>query len=160
MGNSVRKKATQSRVAVGSEAKLRMFIYKHILKTGRAPLVAEMAEGLSLSRAEANRALEHLCQNHAFVQQENGELWRAAPFSAVPSGFAAEAGKRSWWGNCIWDALGILAAIKKDGRVLASCGCCNRAMTLNVKKGRLVETEGLIHFAVPACDWYNDIVFT
>ena len=139
---------------------LRNFIYRHILRTGRMPLVANIAKGLRFSLHHTREALNRLCANHAFVQQENGELWRAAPFSAVPTGFTAEVGKRSWWGNCIWDALGILAALHKDGRVLASCACCNLDMTLHVRRGKLIETDGLIHIAVPACDWYQDIVFT
>jgi hypothetical protein len=32
-------------------------------------------------------ALEHLTQTHAFGLQEDGELWRARPFSAVPTAF-------------------------------------------------------------------------
>src|SRR5437667_11759339 len=43
----------------------------------------------------------------SFVLQENGELWRAAPFSAVPTAFPVKVGDRSYYGNCIWDALGI-----------------------------------------------------
>jgi hypothetical protein len=143
-----------------TRAGLRIFIYSHFVRTGRAPLLAEMAKGLRRTLPEIKRALPELCATHAFVQQENGELWRAAPFSAVPTGFTVEAGKRSWWGNCIWDALGILAALHKDGRILASCGCCNLDMILHVRGGKLVEREGLIHIAVPACEWYQDIVFT
>jgi len=46
-----------------------------------------MAKWLSSSVRDAKAALERLSQAHAFVLQENGELWRAAPFSAVPTAF-------------------------------------------------------------------------
>ena len=139
---------------------LRLYIYRFFIDHGRAPSVAEMAKGLSHPLKDVKAALEHLCQTHAFVLQENGELWRAAPFSAVPTAFPVKIGRRSWYGNCIWDALGIPAMLHKDGCVDASCGCCNLEMVLNVKDGRLLPQEGIGHFAVPACQWYQDIVFT
>jgi hypothetical protein len=142
------------------DTRLRLFIFDRLVRTGRAPLVAEMAQGLRLPISEINPSLDRLCATHAFIRAENGELWRAAPFSAVPTAFTAQVGKRSWWGNCIWDALGILAALHRDGSVLASCGCCNAGMTLHVKRGVIQEEAGAIHFAVPAQRWYDDIVFT
>ena len=102
----------------------------------------------------------HLSATHAFVLQENGELWRAAPFSAVPTTFPVKIGRRSWYGNCIWDALGIAAMLHQDASIDTSCGCCNYEMVLKVKKGQLSRYDGIAHFAVPARDWYKDIVFT
>ena len=83
----------------------------------------------------------------------------AEPFSAVPTGFEVNAGNRSWWGNCIWDALGIPAMLKVDARIYTACGCCNDAMALTVKNGRLLDKSGSIHFAVPARRWWEDVVF-
>jgi alkylmercury lyase-like protein len=142
------------------DVRLRRFIFDHLVRTGRAPLIAQMAKELRHPVSEVNQALDRLCATHAFIRSERGELWRAAPFSAVPTSFTAQVGKRSWWGNCIWDALGILAALHRDGSVLASCGCCNTGMTLHVRRNSIQEKEGLIHFAVPARHWYDDIVFT
>jgi hypothetical protein len=142
------------------EPRLRTLIYRHLLTKGRAPTVAEMASALSRPLRELRAWLERLAQTHAFVLQENGELWRAAPFSAVPTAFPVKVGKGSWYGNCVWDALGIPAMLHKNGRILASCGCCNFDMTLTVKKGSLEPSEGTIHIAVPARHWYDDIAFT
>lgn len=142
------------------EKRLRTLIYRHFIQKQRAPTLAEMAKMLSRPLLEIRAAVERLGQSHAIVPQEDGELWRAAPFSAIPTAFPVEIGKRSWYGNCIWDALGIPAMLHKNGRVLASCGCCNAAMTLTIKNGALEQTEGIIHIAVPARHWYEDIVFT
>jgi len=65
-----------------------------------------------------------------------------------------------YYGNCIWDALGIAAMLHKDAQIDASCGCCNLEMLLKIENGRLLGSKGLIHIAVPARDWYKDIVFT
>jgi len=94
------------------------------------------------------------------MTQESGELWRAAPFSCIPTGFPVSVGSKAWFGNCIWDALGISAALNKDARIGASCGCCNLDMPIEIRKGKLRADEGVIHIAVPARDWYRDVVFT
>lgn len=144
----------------GLDSGLRLYIYKFFIDHGRAPSVAAMAEEMSHPLTSVRAALERLSQTHAFVLQENGELWRAAPFSAVPTAFPVKIGRRSYYGNCIWDALGIPVMLKQNARVEASCGCCNFEMPLRVKDGQLLPHEGLGHFAVPACQWYEDIVFT
>jgi Alkylmercury lyase len=138
---------------------LRLFIYRYVIAKGRAPSIIEMAKRFK-SRKQVDAGLQRLCASHAFVLQENGELWRAAPFSAVPTAFPVKVGNRSYYGNCIWDALGIPAMLAQDAQIDASCGCCNFEMILNVKEGRLQGPKGLIHIAVPARDWYKDIVFT
>lgn len=140
---------------------VRSFVYRQTIRTGQVPAVAAIAKGLNKPLPEVKAALRRLSASHAFVLQEaSGELWRAAPFSQVPTTFPVRAGKRSWWGPCIWDALGILAALHVDGDVFASCGCCNEAMPLKVKDGNLRRAEGLIHIALPARRWYEDVVFT
>jgi hypothetical protein len=147
------------------DARLRKHIYRHFIREGRAPTVAEMAAAFSSTGAKTGlrkvrAALERLAQTHAFVLQETGELWRAAPFSAVPTAFPVRAGKRAWYSNCIWDALGIPAMLHQNAGIDASCGCCNHEMTLRVEAGRLLGPKGVIHIAVPARHWYKDIVFT
>jgi hypothetical protein len=127
--------------------------------------VAETAAALSSPArktkvSEVRAALERLAQTHAFVLQDTGELWRAAPFSAVPTAFPVRTGKRAWYGNCIWDALGIPAMLHQNARIDTSCGCCNHKIVLHVEEGRLLGPKGVIHFAVPARQWYQDIVFT
>ena len=140
---------------------LRRFVYRQTVRTGQVPAVVAIAKGLNKPLRQVKAALRRLSASHAFVLQEtSGELWRAAPFSAVPTPFPVRAGKRSWWGTCIWDALGILAALRVDGDIFGSCGCCNQAIPLAVSNGRLRPAKGLIHIAVPARRWYEDVVFT
>jgi hypothetical protein len=142
------------------EISLRQFIYRHFIREGRAPTVAEMTAALSSPVRKVRAALERLAQTHAFVLQVTGELWRAAPFSAVPTAFPVRSGKRAWYGNCIWDALGIPAMLHQNAQIDASCGCCNYEMVLRVEEGRLLGPKGIVHIAVPARHWYDDIVFT
>ncbi len=140
--------------------RLRRYVYQHFVWEGRAPDVREMSAALSRPIREIRAGLERLARSHAFVLQDDGELWRAAPFSAAPTPFAVRMGRSLWWGTCIWDALGIPAMLQQDARIEASCGCCNNRMVLNASGVRLSGPKGIVHFAVPARDWYADIVFT
>jgi alkylmercury lyase-like protein len=144
----------------GFDVRLRRFIYRHFIQKERAPSSSEMAAGLKSNARAIKAGLGRLSQSHAIVLQENGELWRAAPFSAVPTAFPVEVGRRSYWANCIWDALGIPAMLRHEAVINTSCGCCNLAMDVKVEKGRVAGAKGMIHFAVPARHWYQDIVFT
>ena len=140
--------------------RLRLFVYRLMIRKGKCPTVAETAEGLTSSGSKVRAALSRLSESHAFMLQENGELWRVAPFSAVPTAFPVTIGTRTWFGNCIWDALGIPAMLGKNARIGAACGCCNLGMPVEIRSGKLIGEEGIIHIAVPARDWYKDVVFT
>jgi alkylmercury lyase-like protein len=142
------------------DSRLRLFVYRHVLRRERCPTIAEMARGLKTSSAKISASLTRLSESHAFMTQENGELWRAAPLSCIPTAFPVGVGTRSWFGNCIWDALGISAMLNKDARIGAACGCCNLDMPIEIRRGRLRAGEGIIHIAVPARHWYRDVVFT
>jgi alkylmercury lyase-like protein len=140
---------------------IRRFVYDHMVEHGVAPSTAELSERLAKPAVEIKEALLRLSEGHAVMAQpESCDLWRAAPFSAVPTAFEVRAGKKRWWANCIWDGLGILAALHQDGEVLTCCPCCNQAMALTVKDGKLQAAEGAIYFQLPVRDWYKDIVFT
>jgi hypothetical protein len=139
---------------------LRQYIYRHFMERESAPTVAKMAAALPAAVRSVRAGLQRLAETHAFCVQENGELWRAAPFSAVPTTFPVQVGNRQWWGNCIWDALGIPAMLGSDATIDAACGCCNERMVLEVAGGKLRAHRGIIHIAVPARHWYDDIAFT
>ena len=131
-----------------------------MIRAGGCPSVADMGRSLKASPKLIRAALSRLSESHAFMQQVDGELWRVAPFSAIPTAFPVTVGRRSWFGNCIWDALGIPAMLGKDARIGASCGCCNLAMPIEVRGEKLRSGTGLIHIAVPAREWYKDVAFT
>jgi hypothetical protein len=116
---------------------------------------------LDLSLAEVKASLERLASAKVLVlQPESREVLMAPPFSAVPTPFAVSAADRVYFGNCIWDALGIPAMLSCDARVETSCGCCGEAMSVSVEDQSLQTSEGLVHFAIPARRWWEDIVFS
>jgi hypothetical protein len=146
---------------LGFDTQVRLWICDHLIRTGKAPSVPDVSRGIGTGGSEVQAALKRMHDGHVLVLHEaSGELLMVSPFSCVPTPFQVVAGKGSWWGNCIWDALGILAMLRQDGRVVASCGCCNDPMIVEVRNGRLAGAAGIVHFALPAKDWWKNIVFT
>jgi len=145
---------------VNFDAQARIAVYDHIVKHATIPSSQDIARALSCAVEEARAALARLAQAHTLVLQEDGEILMANPFSAVPTAFVVEVGGRSWWGNCILDALGVVVLLGPSGRVLTSCGCCNFRMEMRIGNGALREVNAIAHFAVPAKHWWDNIVFT
>ena len=141
------------------DKQVRYYIYDYFVKTGQAPSLQDCSQAFSCSLEETQAAFQHLAEQRALVLQSTGEILMAEPFSAVPTAFSVEVGSHVWWGNCIWDALGILAMLHTDGRVVTACGCCNDAMQVKIHHDQLVNLSGCIHFAIPPKDWWKDVVF-
>jgi hypothetical protein len=145
--------------------RVRVRLYDLFLEMCRCPSIAEVAADLRCPVSEVATAFQELAAAHMLVLQPgSGEVLMANPLSAVPTPFVvetqADGATRSWYGNCIWDALGVIAMLQGDGRVLTSCGCCGESMTVSVRQGRVEATpQGLVHFAIPARHWWDDIVF-
>jgi hypothetical protein len=140
---------------------IRNLTYGMFVELGRAPTAAEVALAAGLSDAGVESAWRELQGEHALVLNPGTtELQMANPFSAVPTAYRVRAGGRWWYGNCAWDALGICAALKTDGRVETSCPECGEAIELNIDDQRVDDETLLFHCLVPAARWWEDIVFT
>ena len=143
------------------DQQIRAYVYDALFTQGSIPTAAAIAAGLACQPADVVTAFHRLAQGHVIVlQRDSDEILMANPFSAVPTPFQVEVDGGVYWGNCVWDALGILAMLKRDGRVLASCGDCNDAMTITVSNGAVVDPPGVAHFSVPAKHWWDNIIFT
>jgi hypothetical protein len=143
------------------DPRVRQAVYEEALASGTVPSSAALAATLASEIPAVQAALARLADAHVLVLQPDGEILMAPPFSAVPTPFlvTAEGGWQTY-GNCIWDALGVLAMKGVDGRIRSACGCCGQAMDVEVRDGAPREVEGVLHFAVPARRWWEDIVYT
>lgn len=140
---------------------VRVYVFRQAADTARVPQPAQIAQALRRPEAEIQDALKHLAAGKVLILAPNdGNIWAANPFCAVPSGFRVRADGKTYWGICIWDSLGIPAALGKDAVISAPCGDCGEPMTLEVRDGKLVRSEGIVHFAVPAQHWWDNIGFT
>lgn len=139
---------------------VRYHVYDKVMHAGLPPTIAETSSALARSLDEVKASFERLADGHIIVLQKgSSEILMANPFSAVPTPFLVRVRDRSYYANCIWDAMGIPAMLKQDAIIEASCGCCSTSMTLKLTNGSLEEDQGLAHFAIPAAHWWDDIVF-
>lgn len=140
---------------------VRLYVFREAAATAKVPQPPQIATALGRPQPEVEQALRHLAAGKVLILAPNdGNIWAANPFCAVPSPFRVEARGLTYRGICIWDALGIAAALGTDAVVRAICGDCSAPMALEIKAGKLSWSEGLIHFAVPAHHWWDNIGFT
>ncbi len=143
------------------DAQVRRIVYDAFLAEGQPPDSTTVADAIGTDVSMIKNSYQRLADGHILVlQPESGEILMANPFSSVPTPFLVEAGDQCWWGNCIWDALGILAMVAKNGHVRSSCPDCGEELHLAVNAGELENTSLVAHFSVPANKWWEDIVFT
>ena len=99
-------------------------------------------------------SFSNLSREHRVVLTPTSDrVWMAHPFSGLPTPYTAEIGERSWFANCAWDALAILALLG-DGIARGE-----DALVWNVVEG-VVSPDGLVHLLVPARRFWDDIGFT
>ncbi len=132
------------------ELALRRRIFEAFAATGAPPPDVVAAPGGA--DAETLRAL---AARHVVVLDEDGRVRMAHPFAAHHERARVTSGARTWWGNCAWDGLGIVAALGLDDADVTADG-----VTLHVRGGELLEPETRLHVAVPARHWWDDIGFT
>ena len=144
------------------DLRIRTHVYGSFVLDGRAQTAAETAAELGLDEGDVTDAYGRLHDGHALVLEPGTtEIRMLNPFSAVETPHRVEAGDRSWFANCAWDALGIPAALQVNGSVRSACPDCGEGLELEVRGGELVRgADLLVHFVVPARRWWEDIVFT
>jgi hypothetical protein len=141
---------------------VKLRIYNVIAETTRMPTSSEVARALNCPTEEVEAAFQRLYQKRLLVLEPGSasRIRMAPPFSGVKTPFLVAVKGKSYYANCAWDALGIPAALHEDGDVAASDGHTGEPMSLQVRDGKPVPQECVIHFAVPAARWWDDIIYT
>ena len=147
--------------AAAFDNEVRVAIYRFFVERARAPVPVEIADVLGTSAFDVEESFRRLHEARVLVLAPGTPyIWMANPFSALPTPFRVRLGDRTYWANCIWDALGIAAALEaKDVTVHARCPDCSADLQVDVREGELVSGEGVVHYAVPAAHWWDDIGF-
>ena len=143
-------------------ARARLLVYESFRDRSRPPSPAELGEWIDRTPLETWSILTELEREWDAIVLVPGSplIWMAEPFSALPTNFEVVAGERRWWGNCVWDALGIVGALGVDASVLTRCPVSGVPLELQVTDGQLTEAPGVVHFAVPAARWWESVGFT
>jgi Alkylmercury lyase len=145
---------------VDFDTEVRLAVYRSFVERARPPVPAEVASELNTDQRSVEEAFRRLGDRHVLVLAPGTPyVWMANPFSAIPTPFRVEARGRTYFGNCIWDGLGIVVLLGGSGAVQTSCPDCGEPQRVVVDDGDLVAGEGTVHYAVPAAHWWDDIGF-
>jgi hypothetical protein len=141
---------------------VKLKLYETIAETGSVPTAAQVASLLGASVGDVEAAFADLAGKRLLVLEpgETGKIRMAPPFSGVETPFLVQVGETSYYANCVWDALGVVAALHRDGVVEALDGQTGEPMRVEIRAGNPVPQECAIHFAVPAARWWDDIIHT
>lgn len=143
------------------DRRVRLSIFDHTAATSSVPTTEAIASTLGASLDAIDASLQRLAAGRVIVLAPGTtNIWMANPFSAVPTDFLVEAQGRIYFGNCIWDGLGVPAMLNVDGTLHTHCPDCGEPLRLTVRDHRLADGAGVIHFAVPAARWWENIGFT
>lgn len=142
------------------DTELRMAIYSHVTETTEVPSVFDMAASVGVSEREVFEGYQRLAAKRVLVLDSDGESIRMAPpFSGIPTQHRVRVGDRKYYANCCWDALGIPAALHRDAEIFSRCEQSKQPIHIIVE-GRPFPVQCVAHFAVPAAEWWDDIVYT
>lgn len=140
------------------DAEVRRAIYDLTIRSGSVPSAPEVASELGAIEADVLGAFRRLAEQRILVLQGDSILM-AAPFSGVPTPFVVRTSSRSYYANCIWDALGVSPMLETDSAIFTKCPDCAEPLELTIR-GTTLRGQGVVHFSVPAREWWADIVYT
>src|SRR5258705_3644490 len=139
----------------------RLYIYAQMVTTSAAPTAPETARALSCSPQEAEAAYQALADAHMIVlRPDSATIWMAMPFSNIQPPFTVITGGRAYYANCAWDAFGVPALLDADAHIFTTCADCGGTLDRKVADGNVTEARGLVHFALPARRWWENVGFT
>ncbi|MDX1646557.1 MAG: organomercurial lyase [Longimicrobiales bacterium] len=137
-------------------------MYASFTRSGSAPSVGDLAAltGAAPGRVEASLRTLHRARE-LVLDPDDGSIRMAHPFSNVPTDFPVETSDVRCYGNCVWDAFGILALLRSSGRIETTCPGSGEALSFGVKRWK-VESDGdvAVHLLTPLRDAWKDIGFT
>jgi hypothetical protein len=138
----------------------RLFVYQFLVENQRPPTSNETASALGIAVELAREAYVRLHRRHALFREPGTSTIRMAhPFSGRPTPFRVHASGRAYWANCAWDMLGVPAALQADARIEGVYADTSEVAQLSVASGQ-VQGSGVVYFALPYRQWYDNLIFT
>jgi hypothetical protein len=142
---------------------VRVTVAECIRDRGAVPSLAEVASRTAVSESDAAESFARLAAARVMILRPGTtEILSFNPFAAGPTEFRVSAGGRDWSALCAWDAFGVAAALRTDGVVLGHCAdVCGVPLEVRLAGDAIGALDGVVmQFALPAREWWKDIVFT
>ena len=144
------------------DTSVKLKIYEMVARTTRLPASVDIALLIGSSIADVEQAFQRLYEKRLLVL-EPGTLSRirmAPPFSGIETQHRVKIEDKLYFANCAWDAFGIAAALKQDADIESVCADCGEPLAFQIREEKPLPQEGVVHFAVPAAQWWRDIIYT
>jgi len=143
------------------DLELRMAVYQQFARTGGSPTLDMMRQLLGASDEDITEGYRRLHARRLLVPADDFTSIRMAPpFSGVPTQHRVRVNDIEYFANCAWDTFGVVSALGGAGDVFSRCEQTLEPLTLHLTSDGPSASSWLFHCAVPACQWWNDIVFT
>jgi len=144
------------------DTSVKLNIYEMMARTTRMPTSIDVGLGIGSSMADVEQAFQRLYEKRLLVLEpgSSSHIRMAPPFSGIETQHRVKIEDKVYFANCAWDAFGIAAALKRDADIKSNCPDCGEPLTFHIRTGKPLPQECIIHFAVPAARWWNDIVYT
>lgn len=142
---------------------VRRTIAECIRDRGAVPRCAEVASRMAAGDADVADALGRLAAARVLIlRRGTTEILSFNPFAAGPTDFRVRSAGRDWWSLCAWDAFGVPAALGTDGVVQGACAdICGVPLEVRLAGDAVGALDGVVmQFALPAREWWKDIIFT
>jgi hypothetical protein len=142
---------------------VRITIAECIRERGAVPSLAEVADRVAAPTEDVAEAFGRLGAARVMILRPGTtEILSFNPFAAGPADFRVRSAGREWSALCAWDAFGVVAALKDDGLVLGRCAdVCGVPLEVRLAGDAIGALDGVVmQFALPAREWWKDIVFT
>ncbi|WP_409465989.1 organomercurial lyase [Amycolatopsis sp. GA6-003] len=129
---------------------VRVAVYRAFASRGRPPTAPELAAAAHGSLAVAKQALHRMADPRWLWLDECEHVALAAPFAAVPLGFAVMGEHTMWWGGCAWDSFAIPHLVSGEPEVLVATRCpgCGEPSALVVRRDQPPSGPQVAYFPV------------
>ena len=151
-------------LATNVPQRVRLFIFDHFLEHAAPPVVEQVMNEFSLSRAAATDVLRDLeAAHHIALVKGTNRILMAFPFSAIATPFRVTVRGRSYFANCAWDAIAFHVMLADDVTVDSFCHHCAAPIHIELKGGKATlvgPPEALVYLALRPTEWWSDIITT
>jgi hypothetical protein len=140
---------------------LRIYIYDVLLDRGFPPSALDVARHFGRGEREVKHAIAELKIGKTVLPHPvTREVWMAGPFASATTDYQVAGKHATWYANCAWDMLGIPMIAKEWVAISTTCAESGAPIRLSADAESPPGDDLVVHFLVPARQWYNDIGFT
>lgn len=158
---------SQSGISENLQKNVREYIFEHFEEHATAPVLEQIMREFGLDRASAFKVLVELqSARHIALLTGTQRILMAFPFSSIVTPFRVKVTGRDkdYFANCAWDAVAIHVTLGKEQWIYSYCHHCSEDIKIRLKDQRVVsrqsEYQPLVYLALPASEWWENIVLT